>query len=109
MLGSFFLVVVFFLLTVFVTVGLALHILFEHRILGCIHIFKGPKRVGFVGIFQHLEMLLHCFLAANQGNIKGVFNAMRGLTKNAQPTIVPIRDKEGKPVTSIEGQIHRWK
>jgi len=47
--------------------------------------------------------------AANQGNIKGVFSAIRWLTKNAQPTIVPIRDKEGKPVTSIEGQIHRWK
>jgi len=38
-----------------------------------------------------------------------VFNAKRWLTKNAQPTIVPIRDKEGKPITSIEGQIHRWK
>jgi len=47
--------------------------------------------------------------AANQGNIKGVFNAIRHLTKNAQPTTVPIRDKEGKPITSIEGQIHRWK
>ena len=26
-----------------------------------------------------------------------------------RPAVVPIRDKEGKPITSIEGQIHRWK
>jgi len=38
-----------------------------------------------------------------------VFNAIRRLIKNAQPTIVPIRDEEGKPIKSIEGQIHRWK
>jgi ubiquinone biosynthesis protein UbiJ len=31
--------------------------------------------------------------AANQGNIKGIFNAMRRLTNNVQPTIVPIREK----------------
>ena len=47
--------------------------------------------------------------AANQRSIKGVFNAMRRLTKNVQPNIVPIRDKEGKSITSLEGQIHRWK
>jgi hypothetical protein len=41
--------------------------------------------------------------------MKGMFNAMRRLTNNVWPTIVPIRDKEGKSVTSIEGQIHRWK
>jgi hypothetical protein len=46
-------------------------------------------------------------LAANQGNIKGMFNAMRRLMDNVRPTIVPIRDKEGKSITSIEGQIHR--
>jgi hypothetical protein len=36
-------------------------------------------------------------------------NAVRRLTNNVRPTIVPIRDKEGKSITSIEGQIHRWK
>jgi len=49
--GLYFLVVVFFLLTVFVMVGLAFLTLLERRILGYIHIFKGTKRVGFVGIF----------------------------------------------------------
>jgi hypothetical protein len=41
--------------------------------------------------------------------MKGMFNAVRRLTNNVRPTIVPIRDKEGKSITSIEGQIHRWK
>jgi hypothetical protein len=34
---------------------------------------------------------------------------MRRLTNNVWPTTVPIRDKEGKSIISIEGQIHRWK
>ena len=38
-----------------------------------------------------------------------MFNAVRWLTNNVWPTIVPIRDKEGKSITSIEGQTHRWK
>jgi len=38
-----------------------------------------------------------------------MFNAMRRLTNNVRPTIVPISEKEGKSVTSIEGQIHRWR
>jgi len=40
-------------------------------------------------------------VATNQGNIKGMFNAIGRLTNNIQPATVPIRDKEG--------QIHRWK
>ena len=48
-------------------------------------------------------------IAANQGNIKGMFNSIRRLMDNVRPTTVPIRDKEGKTVTSIEGQIQRWK
>jgi NADH:ubiquinone oxidoreductase subunit H len=47
-----FVVVVFVLLTVFVVVGVAFLTLLERRILGYVHIFKGPKRVRFVGIFQ---------------------------------------------------------
>ena len=41
-------------------------------------------------------------IAANQGNIKDMFNSIRRLTNNVRPTTVPIRDKEGKTVTSIE-------
>jgi len=33
-------------------VGVAFLTLLQFRILGYIHVFKGPKRVGFVGIFQ---------------------------------------------------------
>jgi hypothetical protein len=38
-----------------------------------------------------------------------MFNAMRWLMNNIWPTIVPVRDKESKSITSIEEQIHRWK
>jgi len=48
-------------------------------------------------------------VAANQGHIKGMFNAIGRLTNNIQPATVPIRDKEGKSITSMEGQILRWK
>jgi len=41
--------------------------------------------------------------------IKGMLNAVRQLTNNIRPTIVPIRDKEGKSITSIEGKTHRRK
>ena len=47
--------------------------------------------------------------AANQLNIRGMFNSIRWLTNNIRQTTVPIRDKEGKTITSIEGQIQRWK
>jgi hypothetical protein len=44
-------------------------------------------------------------VAANQGNIKGMFNAMRQLTNNVQPTIVLIRDKEGmKNIPKVSSQ-----
>ena len=38
-----------------------------------------------------------------------MFNAIRRLTNDMRSAVVPIRDKEGKPITSIDGQIHRWK
>jgi hypothetical protein len=47
--------------------------------------------------------------AANQGNTKGMFNSIRWLMNNIRQTAVPIRDKEGETITSIEGQIQRWK
>jgi hypothetical protein len=46
--------------------------------------------------------------AANQANINRLFNSIRRLTNNIRQTAVPIRDKEGKTITSIEGQIQRW-
>jgi len=48
-------------------------------------------------------------VAADQGHIKGMFSAKGWLTNNIRPAVVPIRDKEGKSITSIEGQIRRWK
>jgi NADH:ubiquinone oxidoreductase subunit H len=37
---------------VFVIVGVALLTLLEFKVLGYIHIFKGPNRLGFFGILQ---------------------------------------------------------
>ena len=48
-------------------------------------------------------------MVANQGNIKGMFNSIRRLMNNVRPNTAPIRDKEGKTLTSIKGQIQRWK
>jgi hypothetical protein len=48
-------------------------------------------------------------VAANQRNMKGMFISIRRLTNSARPaTAPPIRDKEGKTITSTEGQIQRW-
>ena len=48
-------------------------------------------------------------IAANQGNIKGTFNSIGRLTSDVWPNTVPIRDKEGKTIMSLEGQMQRWK
>jgi hypothetical protein len=48
-------------------------------------------------------------VAANQGNIKSMFSSIRCLTNNVQPATVPVTDKEGKTITSTEGQIQRSK
>jgi NADH-ubiquinone oxidoreductase chain 1 len=47
-----FLIVSFLLLIIFVIVGVAFLTLLERKVLGCIHVRKGPNRVGFMGILQ---------------------------------------------------------
>jgi NADH-ubiquinone oxidoreductase chain 1 len=63
MLDLFFCFVLFLL--IFVVVGVAFLTLLESKVLGYVHICKGPNKVGFVGIFQHLEMLLSYFLGSS--------------------------------------------
>jgi NADH-ubiquinone oxidoreductase chain 1 len=65
MLDLFFLVVFFLLLIVFVIVGVAFLTLLECKVLGYVHIRKGPNRVGFVGILQPFRDAINCFLGSS--------------------------------------------
>nr|AIY62165.1 NADH dehydrogenase subunit 1 [Glyptotermes sp. B TB-2014] len=56
-----FFVVVFTLLIICVLVGVAFMVLFERKVLGYVHIRKGPNSVGFVGLFQPFSDAISLF------------------------------------------------
>nr|AIY62100.1 NADH dehydrogenase subunit 1 [Nasutitermes bikpelanus] len=61
MFDLFFLVIIFFLLMIFVMVGVAFLTLLERSVLGYVHIRSGPNSVGFIGILQPFSDAIKLF------------------------------------------------
>jgi NADH-ubiquinone oxidoreductase chain 1 len=57
----FFLIVSFLILIIFVFVGVDFLTLLERKVLGYVHILRGPNRVGFIGVLQPFSDAIRLF------------------------------------------------
>jgi NADH-ubiquinone oxidoreductase chain 1 len=58
---GYFVIIIFLFLMIFVIDGVASRTLLERKVLGYVHIRKGPNKVGFVGIFQPFRDAIRLF------------------------------------------------
>jgi NADH-ubiquinone oxidoreductase chain 1 len=59
--GILFIIVVFTLLIILVLVGVVFLVLLERKVLGYVHVRRGPNRVGFIGLFQPFSDAIRLF------------------------------------------------
>ena len=58
---------------------------------------------------SHIDNLAkHAELAAAQGNMRELYNTTKKLSARYQLADKPIKDKEGKTLTSAEERLKRW-
>ena len=46
--------------------------------------------------------------AAGQGNFKDLYLTTKKLAGKFQQTDMPVKDKDGKPLTTVEEQLKQW-
>jgi NADH-ubiquinone oxidoreductase chain 1 len=81
----------FLLLIVLVLVGVAFLVLLERRVLGYVHIRKGPNRVDFIGLFQPFRDAVRLFIREAVFSLMLFFRLRLGLPNGLFPSGFPTK------------------